>query len=83
MQRILATAGSGYLSLETAAAVAVLPMLLESRSIDRDEMVVVFDTGAGFKSEPPTDLPKPMRVSNDPEKWEAILSHLRHAPPLV
>jgi threonine synthase len=83
MQRMLAAAGHGYLSLETAAAVAVLPMLLESRSIDRDEMIVVFDTGAGFKSEPPTDLPNPMRVSNDPDLWDAIISDLRHTPPLV
>jgi threonine synthase len=83
MQRMLAAAGHGYLSLETAAAVAVLPMLLESRSIDRDEMIVLFDTGAGFKSEPPTDLPNPMRVSNDPDLWDAIISDLRHTPPLV
>jgi threonine synthase len=78
MQRMLAAAGTGYLSLETAAAVAAVPMLLETRRIDRDEIVVVFDTGAGFKSEPPTDLPNPMRISNDPEKWDTIPSRLRH-----
>src|SRR6202521_3417036 len=51
MQRRLAEAGAGYLSLETAAAVVALPMLLEAASIERDDTVVVFDTGAGFKSE--------------------------------
>ena len=77
MQRMLAAAGNGYLSLETAAAVAAVPILLETRRIDRSEIVVVFDTGAGFKSEPPTDLPIPIRVSNDPKKWDAIVTRLR------
>ncbi len=76
MQRRLATAGAGYLSLETAAAVAAVPMLLEARRIDRDDVVVVFDTGAGFKSEPPRDLPIPLRAPNDPGKWDEILSQL-------
>jgi len=77
MQRLLAAAGNGYLSLETAAAVAAVPMLLEARKIDRRENVVVFDTGAGFKSEPPAELPGPIRVSNDPDKWDAVVSRLR------
>jgi threonine synthase len=76
MQRTMAEAGAGFLSLETAAAVAAVPMLLESRSIDRDDVVVVFDTGAGFKSEPPRDLPIPLHAPNDPAKWDGILSQL-------
>jgi hypothetical protein len=51
-------------------------MLLEARRIDRDDLVVVFDTGAGFKSEPPHHLPSPLRAPNDPDKWEGILSKL-------
>ena len=76
MQGRLAEAGAGYLSLETAAAVAAVPMLLEAKRIDRNDVVVVFDTGAGFKSEPPRDLVAPVRVPNDPDKWEGVLAHL-------
>ena len=82
MQQKLAAAGAGYLSLESAAAVAAVPMLVEARSIDRDDVVVVFDTGAGFKSQPPRDLPMPLRVPNEPSGWEEILSQLaKHRPP--
>jgi threonine synthase len=76
MQRRLAAGGAGYVSLETAAAFAALPTLIESRKIDRDESVVVFDTGAGFKSEPPTDLPRVIRAPIDPARWEAVVSQL-------
>jgi threonine synthase len=76
MQGRLAAAGEGYLSLETAAAVAAVPVLLETRAIDSKDVVVVFDTGAGFKSEPPRDLLGQLRVPNDPDRWEDILSKL-------
>jgi len=76
MQGWLAAAGAGFLSLETAAAVAAVPMLLEAGRIDPNDEVVVFDTGAGFKSEPPRDLLRPLRVPNDPDQWEGILSKL-------
>jgi threonine synthase len=64
------------LSLETAAAVAAVPMLVEAKRIDRSDVVVVFDTGAGFKSEAPRALVAPVRVPNDPDKWEGVLAHL-------
>jgi hypothetical protein len=51
-------------------------MLLETRGIDRNDVVVVFDTGAGFKSEQPRDLISRVPVPNDPDRWEGILSHL-------
>ena len=76
MQGRLAESGAGYLSLETSAAVAAVPMLVEAKRIDRNDVVVVFDTGAGFKSEPPRDLVAPVRVPNDPDKWEGVLAHL-------
>ena len=76
MQGRLAAAGAGYLSLESAAAFAAVPMLVETQRIDRNDVVVVFDTGAGFKSEAPRDLTTPSRVPNDPDKWEGVLSHL-------
>jgi threonine synthase len=81
MQRWLAAAGAGYLSLETAAAMAAVPMLLEARSIDHGDVVVVFDTGAGFKSEPPRELLSPLRVPNDPDQWEEILPELVEKAP--
>ena len=58
----------GYASLETSAAAAGLDALLEAGAIDKDERVVLFDTGAGFKSESPSvDAPEP--VPNDPDFW--------------
>lgn len=53
VQRLIGELGGGFASLETAAAVAALPALLERAAIGRDELVVVFDTGAGFKSDLP------------------------------
>jgi threonine synthase len=73
-QMRLSSAGLGYASLETAAAVAALPLLLEQRRIDRNDQVVVFDTGAGFKSEPPSGLGLPVPVANDPSRWDEIIS---------
>jgi threonine synthase len=68
----LAGLGLGYASLETAAAAAGLDALRAAGSIRRDETVVLFDTGAGFKSEPPPiDAPKP--VPNDPQYWKEKL----------
>jgi len=69
----VASAGLGYLSLETAAAVASLRHLLEQRRIDRNDQVVVFDTGAGFKSEP-GQLTMPVPVANDPNRWDEVIS---------
>jgi threonine synthase len=76
MQGRLAAAGAGYLSLETAAAAAAVPMLVETRRIDRDEVVVVFDTGAGFKSIAPTDLPASIHAANAPDTWDELVSQL-------
>jgi threonine synthase len=73
MQVDAARWGAGYLSLETAAAIAALPVLLERGAIDANERVVLFDTGAGFKSvAPEIDLPAP--VTNDPVAWEELIS---------
>ncbi|HLZ95846.1 MAG TPA: threonine synthase [Candidatus Dormibacteraeota bacterium] len=75
-QSMLAAAGAGYVSLETAAAVAALPHLLEEGLLDPSEEVVVFDTGAGFKSEPPADLTTPPALSNDSNHWDAVVARL-------
>ena len=72
----LAAIGLGYSSLETAAAAAGLSALFDAGAIGVEERVVLFDTGAGFKSEPPLyDPPKP--IPNDPDFWrEKVLPGL-------
>jgi threonine synthase len=73
----LATLGLGYSSLETAAAMAGLEALVESSRVGSEETVVLFDTGAGFKSDPPPFTP-PATVANDPEAWkEDVIPALR------
>ena len=73
MQAYAARLGAGYLSLETAAALAALPLLRERGFIDAKDRIAVFDTGAGFKSVAlAVDLPA--SVQNDPGAWEALLS---------
>ena len=73
MQIFAARHGCGYLSLESAAAFAALPLMRERGLLDAVERVVVFDTGAGFKSEPPP-VALPAVVPNDPARWEAVLA---------
>jgi threonine synthase len=76
-QKRLARAGLGYASLETAAAASGLALLVESGNIDRNETVVLFDTGAGFKSDPPRFDP-PATVANDEQLWmEKVIPSLR------
>ena len=75
-QRLVAREGGEYVSLETAAAFAALPLLVDSHLIDGDEQVVLFDTGAGFKSEPPADLPAALRAPHHRDGWEAIVARL-------
>ena len=78
MQPRLAQLGFGYASLETAAAVAGLEALASSRSIGGGE-VVLFDTGAGFKSDPPT-MPRTEVIPNDEGFWrEKLLPNLARA----
>jgi threonine synthase len=68
MQAFAARSGAGYLSLESAAALAALPALRDKGLIDAGETIVVFDTAAGFKSTPAVvELPEP--VANDPDVW--------------
>jgi threonine synthase len=75
-QAFVASRGAGYLSLETAAAVSAIPALLEQGRLSRGERVVVFDTGAGFKSEPPANLDIPESVPNDPALWDEVIERL-------
>ena len=73
MQRFAASHGAGFPGLETSAALAALPALRDRNLIDAGERVVVFDTGAGFKSEAPVDLPMSPPVASDPGEWESVV----------
>ena len=74
----LAQLGFGYASLETAAAVAGLEALVSAGAIGGGE-VVLFDTGAGFKSEP-MSLPRAQVIPNDEGFWrEKLLPALSRA----
>ncbi len=73
MQAIAARSGAGYLSLESSAALAALPALLERGLISADERVALFDTGAGFKSEA-ASIDRPAVVPNDPEAWSHVIA---------
>jgi threonine synthase len=79
VQRRLGELGLGYVSLETAAAAAGLAQLLESKAIAHGDACVLFDTGAGFKSLPPS-APRPPAVPNDEAYWrESLLPALGRA----
>ena len=77
VQRRLGSLGLGYVSLETAAAAAGVKALVESRLIGAEEVVVLFDTGAGFKSESP-QLIRPEVIPNDEDVWrQQVLPRFR------
>ena len=77
MRSRLGRLGLGYASLETAAAAAGLEALVAAGRIGKDETTVLFDTGAGFKSDPPAFTP-PASIPNDPDIWKAkVIAALR------
>lgn len=76
MQRRLASQGAGHVSLETAAAFAGLTGLIERNDVDRDELVVVFDTGAGAKSDLPSSVQLPAPIAADPSAWERLFEQV-------
>ena len=75
-QARVARSEAGFVSLETAAALAALPYLVEARRLDRNERVVLFDTSAGFKSEPPAGMRLPAVVPADPSRWDEVVERL-------
>ena len=78
-QRTVASLGGGYLSLETAAAMAAVPQLLADGRLDPTDLVVVLDTGAGFKSEVARHVEFPAPVPNEPGLWDRVVHQLRRA----
>jgi threonine synthase len=65
MQTLAGQLGAGYVSPESAAALAAVPLLREKGEVARDEEVVVFDCGIGQKYPPPENLPDPPVVDPD------------------
>ena len=79
VQKRLGELGLGYVSLETAAAAAGLKSLIECGAIAAGDTVVLFDTGAGFKS-PSSPTARPRSIPNDESYWkERVLPGLRRA----
>jgi threonine synthase len=64
---------AGYVSPESAAALAAVPLLRSEGLIENSDHVVVFDTGAGHKSPAPHDLPKPPILDADEADFESLL----------
>jgi threonine synthase len=73
MQAFAAREGAGFLSLESSAALAALPVLLERGLIDAGDRVALFDTGAGFKSEA-LSVERPPVVPNEPDAWPHMIT---------
>jgi threonine synthase len=71
MQLFAGRLGAGYVSPESAAALAAVPELRDRGEVSPGEEVVVFDCGIGQKYPPPPGLPGPPVVdpsSYDPER---------------
>lgn len=77
MQAYAARHGAGFLCLESAAALAALPLLLERGLIGASERIALFDTGAGFKSEGPA-MERPAVLPNDPNAWPKVIARQYH-----
>jgi threonine synthase len=58
MQMFAGRMGAGYVSPESSAALAAVPVLRERGEIGREDEVVVFDCGIGQKYPPPKNLPE-------------------------
>lgn len=72
-QSFAARHGAGFLSLESAAVFAALSELRSHHAVEPDDTVVVFDTGAGFKSTLP-EVPARRSVGASDADWESLLS---------
>src|SRR5829696_5514397 len=77
MEMFAGRMGAGYVSPESAAALAAVPVLRGSGEIGRDDEVVVFDCGIGQKYPPPQDLPEPPIVDPADLDIDALAHSLR------
>jgi threonine synthase len=81
-QAFAARHGAGFLSLESAAAFAALAELRGQHAVEPGDTVVVFDTGAGFKSKLPELPPSRGRsVGANDADWESLLGSYAPASP--
>jgi threonine synthase len=77
MQAFAGRMGAGYVSPESAAALAAVPELRDRGEIDRHDQVVVFDCGIGQKYPPPPGLPEPPVVDPADIDIEALARRLQ------
>jgi len=76
MQTFAGRLGAGYVSPESAAALAAVPALRDRGDIDSNEEVVVFDCGIGQKYPPPSGLPKTPVIDPDDPDIDALAEGL-------
>jgi threonine synthase len=77
MQTFAGRMGAGYVSPESGAALAAVPVLRDGGEIGRDDEVVVFDCGIGQKYPPPQNLPEPPVVDPADLDIDALAHSLR------
>ena len=77
MQKFAGRLGAAYVSPESAAALAAVPVLRERGEVESNDEVVVFDCGIGQKYPPPQDLPAPPIVDPIDLDIEALAHGLR------
>jgi threonine synthase len=78
MQKFAGRLGAGYVSPESAAALAAVPALLGSGEAKEDDEVVVFDCGIGQKYPPPPWLPVPQVVDPANFDLDALADQIRN-----
>jgi threonine synthase len=76
MQTFAGRLGAGYVSPESAAALAAVPELRDRGAVGRDDSVVVFDCGIGQKYPPPPELPEPPIVDPANVDLDALAERL-------
>jgi threonine synthase len=81
MQTFAGRMGAGYVSPESAAALAAVPLLRDSAEIGRNDEIVVFDCGIGQKYPPPQDLPEPPLVDPADLDIDSLAHSLRQSDP--
>ena len=79
MQTFAGRLGAGYVSPESAAALAAVPELRGRGEVGRDDSVVVFDCGIGQKYPPPPGLPEPPVVDPANVDLDALVERLGEA----
>jgi threonine synthase len=77
MQTFAGRMGAGYVSPESAAALAAVPELCRNGQLEDDDEVVVFDCGIGQKYPPPPGLPEPPVVDPADLDLEALVAQIR------